>query len=82
LCSTIIQDDSSWALFTLIYAWPIQRKDLEEMDVCALALGDQVILDAIQMEDMDLIVEPARMCVSVNPDAPDIPVSLAKGVRK
>ncbi|MDR3300471.1 MAG: clan AA aspartic protease [Candidatus Accumulibacter sp.] len=48
----------------------------------ALVLGDQVILGAIPMEDMDLIIEPARMRVSVNPSAPNIPVSLAKGVRK
>jgi hypothetical protein len=29
------------------------------------------------MEDLDLIVEPARMRVSVNPQSPNIPMSLA-----
>ena len=45
----------------------------------ALVFGDQVLLGAIPMEDMDLIIEPARMKVSVNPRAPNIPMSLAKG---
>ncbi|GHU32328.1 hypothetical protein AGMMS50256_22240 [Betaproteobacteria bacterium] len=48
----------------------------------ALVLGDQVLLGAIPMEDLDLIVEPTRQRVSVNPIAPNIPMSLAKGVRK
>jgi clan AA aspartic protease len=47
----------------------------------ALVLGDQVLLGAIPMEDMDLIVEPTRQRVSVHPSAPNIPVSIAKGVR-
>lgn len=29
-------------------------------------LGDQVLLSAIPMEDMDLIMEPARQRVTVN----------------
>ena len=45
----------------------------------ALVFGDQVLLGAIPMEDMDLIIEPSRMKVSVNPRAPNIPMSLAKG---
>lgn len=45
----------------------------------ALVFGDQVLLGAIPMEDMDLIIEPARLRVSVNPRAPNIPMSLAKG---
>lgn len=32
------------------------------------------------MEDMDLIIEPARLRVSVNPRAPNIPRSPAKAV--
>ena len=46
----------------------------------ALVIGNQVLLEAIPMEDMDLIVEPARLRVSVNPLSPNIPLSLAKGV--
>jgi clan AA aspartic protease len=46
----------------------------------ALVLGNQVLLGAIPMEDMDLIIEPARLRVSVNPISPNIPLSLAKGM--
>jgi hypothetical protein len=31
---------------------------------------------------MDLIIEPAKLRVSVNPLSPNIPVSMAKGVIK
>lgn len=34
------------------------------------------------MEDMDLIVEPAERSVIVNPDSPNIPQTIAKGVRR
>ena len=44
-----------------------------------LVRGDQVLLGTIPREDMDLVVEPARMRVSVNPLSPNIPMSLAKG---
>lgn len=47
----------------------------------ALVIGNQVLLGAIPMEDMDLIVEPARLRVSVNPLSPNIPLSLAKGIK-
>jgi clan AA aspartic protease len=47
----------------------------------ALVLGNQVLLGAIPMEDMDLIIEPSRLRVSVNPLSPNIPLSLAKGVK-
>jgi clan AA aspartic protease len=44
----------------------------------ALVFGNQVLLGAIPMEDMDLIIEPSRQRVSVNPMSPNIPLSLAK----
>ena len=46
----------------------------------ALVSGNQVLLGAIPMEDMDLIIEPAKLRVSVNPLSPNIPLSLAKGI--
>lgn len=49
--------------------------------VGALVLGDEVLLGAIPMEDMDLIIEPGRQRVAVNPASPNIPSSLAKGLR-
>ena len=45
----------------------------------ALVFGNQVLLGAIPMDDMNLIIEPARLKVSVNPRAPNIPLSMAKG---
>lgn len=44
----------------------------------ALVSGNQVLLGAIPMEDMDLIIEPTKLRVSVNPLSPNIPLSLAK----
>ena len=44
----------------------------------ALVFGNQVLLGAIPMEDMDLIVQPAKQAVTVNPLSPNIPMSLAK----
>ena len=44
----------------------------------ALVFGNQVLLGAIPMEDMDLVIEPARQKVAVNPLSPNIPLSLAK----
>jgi len=48
----------------------------------ALVLGNQVLLGAIPMEDMDLVIEPARQRVSVNPLSPNIPMSLAMGIKQ
>ena len=49
--------------------------------VGALGFGDQVLLGAIPMEDMDLIVHPQRQEVLPNPENPNIAVSLAMGFR-
>jgi clan AA aspartic protease len=38
----------------------------------ALVLGDQVLLGAIPMEDMDLVVIPKTRQVDVNPESPNI----------
>jgi clan AA aspartic protease len=48
----------------------------------ALVLGNQVLLGAIPIEDMDLVIEPARQRVSVNPLSPNIPMSLAMGIKQ
>jgi len=39
----------------------------------ALVLGDRVLLGAIAMEDLDLVIEPAKQEVTVNPESPNIP---------
>lgn len=46
----------------------------------AMVLGDEVLLGAIPMEDMDLVVRPATRDVVPNPLNPNIPASLAKGL--
>lgn len=45
----------------------------------AMVMGDEVLLGAIPMEDMDLIVRPMTQEVVVNPASPNVPSSLAKG---
>ena len=44
----------------------------------ALVLGDQPLLGAIPMEDMDLVVVPKTREVIVNPISPNIATSVAK----
>jgi clan AA aspartic protease len=44
----------------------------------ALVLGDQVLLGAIPMEDMDLVVIPRDRSIDVNPASPNVATSLAK----
>ncbi len=44
----------------------------------ALVLGDSVLLGAIPMEDMDLVINPARQQVTVNPESPNIPSAVVK----
>jgi clan AA aspartic protease len=44
----------------------------------ALVLGDQVLLGAIPMEDMDLVVVPKTRTLDVNPNSPNVASSIAK----
>jgi clan AA aspartic protease len=44
----------------------------------ALVMGDQVLLGAIPMEDMDLVVVPRTRTIDVNPDSPNVASSNAK----
>jgi hypothetical protein len=46
--------------------------------VGAIVLGDEALLGAIPMEDLDLVVHPASQSVRVNPLSPNIPASVAK----
>ncbi len=46
----------------------------------ALVMGEQPLLGAIPMEDMDLVVLPATREVKVNPDSPDVASSIAMRV--
>jgi clan AA aspartic protease len=48
--------------------------------VGGMVMGDEVLLGAIPMEDMDLVVRPMTRDVTVNPTSPNVPSSIAKGV--
>ena len=44
----------------------------------ALVLGDSALLGSIPMEDMDLVVNPARHTIEPNPKSPNMPHALVK----
>ena len=44
----------------------------------ALVLGDEVLLGAVPMEDMDVLISPAKQALIVNPESPNIAMSIAK----
>ena len=44
----------------------------------AMVIGDEVLLGAIPMEDMDLVIHPSKLLLTVNPQSPNIPASVAK----
>ena len=46
--------------------------------VGAMVIGDEVLLGAIPMEDMDLVVIPRTRMVDVNPQSPNIATSIIK----
>ena len=46
--------------------------------VGALVLGDEVLLGAVPMEDMDLVVNPSRREITVDPVSPNIPHARVK----
>ncbi|MDX1920453.1 MAG: clan AA aspartic protease [Candidatus Caenarcaniphilales bacterium] len=61
------------------YVGPIMLKfESRTCFVGALVLGEEVLLGAIPMEDMDLVIHPSSRKLSVNPDSPNIAVSSAK----
>jgi clan AA aspartic protease len=47
----------------------------------AMVLGNQALLGAIPMEDMDLVVRPNQHDVVPNPASPNMPASLAMGLQ-
>ena len=64
------------------YVGPIEVKfGNRRCFVGAMVMGDEVLLGAIPMEDMDLVVRPMSREVSVNPVSPNVPTSMAKGFR-
>ena len=47
----------------------------------AMVLGNEPLLGAIPMEDMDLVVVPGTQRVAINPASPNFASSVAKGFR-
>ena len=61
------------------YVGPIELRFKNRVGfVGALVMGDQVLLGAIPMEDMDLVVIPKTRTLDVNPNSPNFATSIAK----
>jgi len=61
------------------YVGPIELRFKNRVGFAgALVMGDQVLIGAIPMEDMDLIVIPKTRTLDVNPDSPNIASSIVK----
>jgi len=61
------------------YAGPIQVTfQNRNCFVGALILGNEVLLGAVPMEDMDLVIHPKLLKLSVNPESPNVPRGYAK----
>lgn len=61
------------------YVGPIELRFKNRIGFAgALVMGDQVLLGAIPMEDMDLVILPKTRALDVNPNSPNIATSIAK----
>jgi clan AA aspartic protease len=61
------------------YVGPIETRFKNRVGLGgALVLGDQVLLGAIAMEDMDLVVSPKDRKIDVNPANPNIACTIVK----
>jgi len=61
------------------YVGPIELRFKNRVGFAgALVMGDQVLLGAIPMEDMDLVIIPKTRNLDVNPDSPNIASSIVK----
>lgn len=67
---------------TVDYVGPIRiRFQNRQCLVGALVLGTETLLGAIPMEDMDVVINPSRQSLTVNPNSPNIAASMAMGFR-
>ena len=61
------------------YVGPIETRFKNRVAfVGAIVMGDEVLLGAIPMEDMDLVVLPHERRVDVNPHNPNFAAAIAK----
>ncbi len=74
---TVILADGSSRLAP--YVGPIEIRFKNRIGFTgALVIGDQVLVGAIPMEDMDLVIIPRTRTLDVNPNSPDMPTSIIK----
>jgi clan AA aspartic protease len=63
------------------YAGPVRlRFQNRNAFTGALVMGEEVLLGAIPMEDLDLIIHPLSRTLVANPQNPNIPGAMAVGV--
>jgi clan AA aspartic protease len=61
------------------YVGPIETRFKNRVAyVGAIVMGDEVLLGAIPMEDMDLVLQPKQRLADVNPESPNIASAKAK----
>ncbi len=63
------------------YVGPIQVKfEGRNCFTGGLVIGDSVLMGAVPMEDMDLVINPSRRTITVNPESPNIPSAVVKRI--
>lgn len=71
------------AVIKVPYVGPLQIEFENRMSFSgAMVFGDEVLLGAIPMEDMDVVVSPLDRKLTVNPRSPNFAAGIAKGVRE
>ena len=64
------------------YVGPVQvRFENRSCFVGAFVLGNDVLLGAIPIEDMDLVIVPSTRTITVNPLSPNFPHAIVKSER-
>ena len=63
------------------YLWPARH--VGEYAYCPslfYLMGDETLLGAVPMEDMDVLIHPAKRQLVINPDSPTMPVAPVKKI--
>jgi clan AA aspartic protease len=65
--------------YKIPYAGPLLVQfETRSAFVGAMILGDEVLLGAIPMEDLDVVVHPASQTLKLNPESPNMAMSQVK----